>query len=70
MHKISDYYKVLDVYDVGYAPAKKACPSFVYKHASSLWFKRRVFHWQGLHNLIDDKKAEKEAKVLREKIKR
>ena len=68
MHKAPDYCKLLDVYKVGYAPLKKACPSFIYKHASSLWFKRRVFHWEGLHNLIDDKKAEKEAKALREKL--
>lgn len=68
MHKAPDYCKLLDVYKVGYAPLKKACPSFIYKHASSLWFKRRVFHWEGLHNLFDDKKAEKEAKTLREKL--
>ncbi len=68
MHKADDYYKLLDVYDVRYAPLKKACPSFFYKHASSLWFKRRVFHWEGLHNLIDDKKAEKEAKELKAKM--
>ena len=65
MHKAGDYCKLLDAYDVKYAPLKKACPSFIYKHASSLWFKRRVFHWEGLHNLIDDEKAKKEAKKLR-----
>ena len=69
VHKINDYYKVLDVYDVGYAPLKKACPSFVYKHASSLWFKRRVFHWQGLHNLFDDAKAKKEAETIKREVK-
>ncbi len=68
MHKADDYYKLLDVYEVQYAPLKKACPSFIYKHASSLWFKRRVFHWEGLHNLIDDKKAIKEAKELKAKM--
>lgn len=67
LHKAPDYYKLLDVYDVNYATLRKACPSFLYKHASSIWFKRRVFHWEGLHNLIDDKKAEKEAKTLTEK---
>lgn len=67
MHKADDYYKLLDVYGVNYAPLKKACPSFVYKHASSLWFKRRVLHWEGLHNLFDDKKAEREAALLKEK---
>lgn len=39
LHKASDYYNLLDVYKVNYAPIKKACPSFIYKHASSLWFK-------------------------------
>lgn len=57
MHKSADYYKLLDVYNVRYAKLKRACPSFIYKRASSIWFKRRVFHWQGLHNLIDDKKV-------------
>lgn len=68
LHKASDYYKLLDVYKVGYAPIKKACPSFFYKHASSLWFKRRVLHWQGLHNLIDDAKAVKEAEKIKADI--
>ncbi len=65
LHKAPDYYKLLDVYDVNYASLKKACPSFIYKHASSLWFKRRVLHWQGLHNLIDDKNAVKEAAKIK-----
>ncbi len=68
LHKAPDYYKLLDVYNVGYATIRKACPSFIYKHASSIWFKRRIFHWEGLHNLIDDKKAEKEAKELVQKM--
>lgn len=57
LNKSADYYRFLDVYNVNYAKLKTANPSVVYKHASSLWFKRRVFHWQGLHNLIDDKKV-------------
>lgn len=55
--KASDYLKLLDTYKINYAPMSKADPSFLYKHASSLWFKRRVFHWEGLHNLIDDAKV-------------
>lgn len=39
LHKAEDYYKLLDAYKVNYAPLKKACPSFVYKHASAIWFK-------------------------------
>lgn len=60
--KVKEYYKLLDVYNVKYAPMSKANPSFIYKHASSLWFNRRIFHWQGLHNLIDDAKVERLAK--------
>lgn len=63
LHKSVDYYRLLDVYAVNYAKIQKACPSVFYKHASSLWFKRRVFHWQGLHNLIDDNKVKKTAKT-------
>lgn len=68
LHKAPTYYNLLDAYNVNYAPLKKACPSFFYKHASSLWFKRRVFHWQGLHNLIDDAKAVKEANKIKEDL--
>ena len=39
LHKSQDYYKLLGAYDVSGAPIKKACPSFIYKHASSLVFK-------------------------------
>lgn len=39
LHKAEDYFKLLDAYEVNYAPLKKACPSFIYKHASTIWFK-------------------------------
>lgn len=39
LHKAADYYKLLDSYKVKYAPLKKACPSFIYKHASTVWYK-------------------------------
>lgn len=39
LHKAEDYYKLLDIYNVNYAPLKRACPSFIYKHASVLSFK-------------------------------
>ena len=57
--KIATYYKLLDAHKINYAPMNKACPSFFYKHASSVWFKRRVFHWEGLHIALDNKKVEK-----------
>lgn len=43
LHKAEDYCKLLDSYEVNFAPLKKACPSFIYKHASSLWFKCKAF---------------------------
>ena len=57
--KADDYYKLLDAYNVQYAPMSKAMPSRLYKLASSLWFKRRVFHWQPILNLIDDTRVER-----------
>ena len=57
--KTDAYIKLLDAHKIGYAPMNKACPTFLYKHASSLWFKRRVFHWEGLHIALDNKKVEK-----------
>lgn len=39
LHKAGDYYNFLDAYKVNCAPIKKACPSFIYKHVSSLCFK-------------------------------
>lgn len=39
LHKAGDYCKLLDVYEVDYAPLRKACPSFIYKYASALKFK-------------------------------
>ena len=60
--KVDDYYKLLDAYNVQYAPMSKAMPSKLYKELSSLWFRRRVFHWQGIHIFFDDKRVEKLAK--------
>lgn len=43
LHKAEDYFKFLDAYEVNFAPIKKACPSFIYKHASTLLFKCKNF---------------------------
>lgn len=65
MYKADDYYRLLDAYDIRYAKLNKACPSWFYKIASSLWWDRRVLHWQGLHNIFDDLKAVREAKKIK-----
>lgn len=45
LHKAPTYYNLLDAYKINYAPLKKACPSFLSKYASALWFKRHsLFH--------------------------
>lgn len=52
--KMNDYLKFLNVYNVGYTSLNTADPSKIKAAFQSLWFNRRVLHWQGLHNLIDD----------------
>lgn len=51
LHKSSDYYKTLDAYNVRYAPVKKACPSFIYKQASSVKYKCKVLGHEGQNGL-------------------
>lgn len=48
------YYSLLKVYGVEPATIKQAMPSKFVGAFSSLWFNRRMLHWQGVHNLIDD----------------
>lgn len=62
---LPEYFDLLNAYHVHYATMKQAMPSPARKAAQSLWFNRRVLHWQGLHNLIDD--AVLEAKVKKTK---
>ena len=57
--KANDYYKLLDAYNVQYAPMSKAMPSKLYKKLSSIWFNRRVFHWQPIYNLVEDARVER-----------
>ncbi len=48
LHKAPTYYSLLDVYNVNYAPLKKACPSFLYKHISAIWYRRHLL-FGGFH---------------------
>ena len=56
------YQKLLDTLPFDYAVKKQAMPLPIRKYGYLLWFERRKLHWQGLHNLIDDRKIEREAK--------
>lgn len=55
---LPEYYDLLNAYRVRYATMKQAMPSKLRGFLQSLWFNRRVLHWQGLHNLVDDAKVE------------
>lgn len=51
---LPEYFDLLNAYHVHYATMKQAMPSFLRGKCQALWFDRRVLHWQGLHNLVDD----------------
>ncbi len=59
---LPEYFDLLNAYHVHYATVKQSMPSFMLGKMQSLWFNRRVLHWQGLHNLIDDAMVEKKSK--------
>ena len=59
MNGLPEYFDLLNVYHVHYATLKQALPGKLRGAAQSLWFNRRVLHWQGLHNLIDDARVER-----------
>lgn len=46
-------------------PISKANPSKLRGFFEQIWFNRRVFHWQGLHNLIDNAVVAAKAKKLK-----
>ena len=55
---LPEYFDLLNAYHVHYATMKQAMPSFLRGKCQALWFDRRVLHWQGLHNLVDDARVE------------
>ncbi len=59
---LPEYFDLLNAYHVYYATTKQAMPSFVRGKIQSLWFDRRLLHWQGMHNLLDDAVVEAQAK--------
>ena len=59
MSSIGEYYDFLNMYNVRYATLKQANPSKLRADIEKIKFSRRVFHWQGIHNLIDDAKVRK-----------
>lgn len=57
LHGLPEYLDLLNVYEVRYATMKQCMPSKLRAAFQSLRWNKRVLHWQGLHNLIDDKKV-------------
>ncbi len=55
VERMDDYYKLLTMMGVyNMAEAKDYAPSKMRAFFKQKWFDRRVFHWQGLHNIFDD----------------
>lgn len=64
--KLDYYYSFLDKNGIGYALPDMANPKFPRNKLSVLWFERRQLAWEGLTNIIEDKKIEKIAKKAKE----
>ena len=61
-NKLSSYYKIIETLPFDYAKEKQAMPSFFRKWGYNLYFERRKLHWNGLGNIIENRKVRKEAK--------
>ncbi|MFI3140817.1 MAG: beta-N-acetylhexosaminidase [Clostridia bacterium] len=62
MEKMDNYYMVMDFLGIDHASLKQANPNTIRKLGYLAYFERRKLHWQGLHNIIDNKKVEKLAR--------
>lgn len=60
--KIPNYFGMLDKLGFLHASLNQAMPKPIRKYGYNLYFERRQLHWQGLHNVIDNRKVRKEAK--------
>lgn len=58
-NKLDFYYSFLDKNNIGYALPVKANPNKLRAFFSRLWFEKRQLTWEGLTNLIWDKKYSK-----------
>lgn len=56
------YYSYLDKNNIKYSKIGTANPNKIKGALEALWFERRQLTWEGLANMIDDKKIEKLAK--------
>lgn len=56
------YYSFLDRNNIGYSNISAANPSRLRGFLQGLWFEKRQLTWEGLTNIIDDKRVERLAK--------
>lgn len=61
-NELNEYYRLLDYYKISYSLGKRINPRGLRKLIQTILFERRQLTWEGLHNIIDDKKVEKIAK--------
>lgn len=61
-NKLSSYYRIIETLPFDYAKGNQAQPSFIRKYGYNLYFERRKLHWKGLHNIIENKKIQKQTK--------
>jgi len=64
--KLQDYYRLLDKNNWGYALPAAAVPNRIRGAIGVLWFEKRQLTWEGLHNVFDDKKIEKIARLKKQ----
>lgn len=64
--KLPAYYRLIRTVPFGYALPHQAMPNFIRKTGYNIYFERRQLHWQGLHNIIDNRKVRKLAKKGKE----
>lgn len=57
--KLDFYYAFLDKNNIGYTKIKSANPNKLLGFLQGLYFEKRQLTWEGLTNIIDDKKIEK-----------
>lgn len=62
--KLSSYYRIIETLPFDYAKENQAMPSFVRKQGYNLYFERRKLHWMGLHNIIENRKIQNQAKEI------
>lgn len=65
LKKMPCYYSIVSKSPLKPAPLRHSLPNKIKGILTVAWFEKRRLHWQGLYNIIDDKKAEKLLKNIK-----